>query len=151
MKRLLQQSAFLAVILLSLLVLSSTAPAQQADKVRDGVFVHISHGADSPHRLLMALKLALTMAEGQKDVLVYCDIEAVKVLTKDAKAITFEPFPSSHELLNRLKELNVTVLACPTCMKVAHVEASALRPGVQVAQRDLFFSFTKGRILSLDY
>ena len=141
MKRLLQYSAFLAVILLSSLVLSTTASAQQADKVRDGVFLHISHGADAPHRLLMALKMAVTMAEGDRDVLVYCDIEAV----------TFEPFPSSVELLSRLAELKVKVLACPTCMKVAHVEASALRAGVQVAQRDLFFSFTKGRILSLDY
>ena len=151
MKRLLQYSAFLAVILLSSLVLSTTASAQQADKVRDGVFLHISHGADAPHRLLMALKMAVTMAEGDRDVLVYCDIEAVKVLTKDAEAVTFEPFPSSVELLSRLAELKVKVLACPTCMKVAHVEASALRAGVQVAQRDLFFSFTKGRILSLDY
>jgi predicted peroxiredoxin len=151
MTRQLRQTAFFAIILLSWMALSSLGQAQQTEKVRDGVFVHISHGADSPHRLLMALKMAVTMAEGEKDVLVYCDIEAVKVLTKDAQAITFEQFPSSHELLSRLKELNVTVLACPTCMKVAHVEPGALRPGVRVAQKDLFFSFTKGRILSLDY
>jgi predicted peroxiredoxin len=95
--------------------------------------------------------MAVTMAESRRDVLVYCDIEAVKVLTKDAPATRFEQFPSSHELLDHLKELKVTVLACPTCMKVGNIEPTALRSGVNVATPDLFFSFTKGRILSLDY
>ena len=127
------------------------AQAQQANDVRDGVLVHISHGSESPHHLLMALKMAVTMAEGGKDVLVYCDIEAVKVLTASGKPVTFDIFPSSHELLNRLKELKVQVLACPSCMKVAKIESKDLREGVSVAQKDLLFSFTKGRILSLDY
>jgi predicted peroxiredoxin len=133
------------------MALPSLAQAQQTSNVRDGMFVHISHGSESPHRLLMALKMAVTMAEGGKDVLVYCDIEAVKVLTAGGKPVTFKTFPSSHELLKRLKELNVQVLACPNCMKVAKIDSKDLREGVSVAQKDLFFSFTKGRILSLDY
>jgi hypothetical protein len=36
-------------------------------------------------------------------------------------------------------------------MKLAGIQQRDLRPGVQVAERDLFFAFTKGRILSLDY
>jgi hypothetical protein len=36
-------------------------------------------------------------------------------------------------------------------MKVAKIESKDLREGVGAAQKDLFFSFTKGRILSLDY
>lgn len=130
---------------------SSLAGEPQSAPVRDGVFIHISHGADSPHRLLMALKMAVTMAEGKKDVLVYCDIEAVKVLTSSAKDVAMEGFPRLHELLDRLAVLNVVVLACPTCMKVAGIDPRDLRPGIRVAERDLFFSFTKGRILTLDY
>jgi len=99
----------------------------------------------------MALKMAVTMAEGKKDVLVYCDIEAVKVLTSTAKDVGMEGFPTLSELLGRLAELKVKVLACPTCMKVAGIEQSDLRAGIHVAERELFFSFTKGRILSLDY
>lgn len=151
MTRRFRKGAYFTIVLLSCIALSSFGQTQQDNTVRDGVFVHITHGADNPHRLLMALKMAVTMAEGGKDVLVYCDIEAVKVLTKDAQSIKFEQFPSLNELLDRLQELKVAVLACPTCMKVAHIEANALRPGVRVAQKDLFFSFTKGRILSLDY
>lgn len=146
-----RKTVFFGMILLSCIALSLFGQVQQKDKVRDGVFVHISHGVDSPHRLLMALKMAVTMAEDKKDVLVYCDIEAVKVLVTGAQTVTFGNFPSSHELLNRLKELKVTVPACPTCMKIANIEPKDLCPGVSVAQKDLFFSFTKGRILSLDY
>jgi predicted peroxiredoxin len=143
--------AFFTGILPLCIALSSLGQTEQTNKVRDGVFVHISHGADNPHRLLMALKMAVTMAEGGKDVIVYCDIEAVKVLTHHAEVIAFDQFPSSHELLDRLKELKVTVLACPTCMRVAHIGPDALRPGVSVARKDHFFTFTKGRILSIDY
>ena len=151
MKHSIKNTVFFTMIVLSFSIWSSFAQDHQTEMVSDGVFVHISHGIDNPHRLLMALKMAVTMAEGGKDVLVYCDIEAVKILVSNGQSVTFENFPSSDELLNRLKELNVKVLACPTCMKVAHIEAKDLRSGVSVAQKDLFFSFTKGRILSLDY
>ncbi len=118
---------------------------------RDGVFVHISHGAEHPHRFLMGLTMATRMADGGQDVLVYCDIDAVKALTADAAPISMEEFLSSDELLTKLKDAGVTVMACPTCMKVAGIEAGDLKEGVTVAQKDLFFSFTKGRILTIDY
>jgi predicted peroxiredoxin len=142
---------FVALLVTVCAFSSSSAGKSQSALGRDGVFIHISHGTDSPHRLLMALKMAVTMAEAHKDVLVYCDIEAVKVLTSTAKDVSMEGFPTLHELLARLAELKVVVLACPTCMKVAGIEQRDLRPGVRVAERDLFSSFTKGRILSLDY
>ena len=151
MKQRCQKTVTYLTFFLSIIAFSSFGQEQHAKSVRDGVLLHISHGTDSPHRLLMGLKMAVTMAEAGNDVLVYCDIEAVKVLVTDAKAVTLENFPSSDELFNRLKELGVQVLACPTCMKVAHIDAKDLRPGVSVVQKDLFFSFTKGRILSLDY
>jgi predicted peroxiredoxin len=116
-----------------------------------GVFVHITHGSDDPHRLLMGLQLAATMAEDKKDVIVYCDIASVRALTKSAADISLKPFPTLHELLSRLVNLNVPVMACPTCMKVAGISSTDLRPGVTVATKDRFFSFTNGRILSLDY
>jgi len=144
-------SLFAALLVTVCSFSSGSAGESQFAPARDGVFIHISHGTDSPHRLLMALKMAVTMTEAHKDVLVYCDIEAVKVLTLRAKDVRMEGFPTLNELLARLGELKVIVLACPTCMKVAGIQERDLRPGVRVAEKDLFFSFTKGRILSLDY
>jgi len=142
---------FVAVLITVCSLSSGSARESQSAPARNGVFIHISHGTDSPHRLLMALKMAVTMAEAHNDVLVYCDIEAVKVLTSTAKDVSLEGFPTLHELLDRLAGLKVVVLACPTCMKVARIEQRDLRPSVRVAERDLFFSFTKGRILPLNY
>ena len=64
---------FFCVFCLALLV---TSPAQADEDVKDGVFVHISHGSDDPHRLLMALNMAKIMADDY-DVLVYIDIKGV--------------------------------------------------------------------------
>jgi predicted peroxiredoxin len=144
-------SLFLFLTAVLIFIAPVHAQDSSAIRIRDGVFIHLSHGSDSPHRLLMALKMAVTMAEGQKDVFIYCDIEAVKVLTRAAKNVSMEGFPALYELLTRLSELKVPIVACPTCMKIAGIAEQDLRPGVKVAQRDLFFSFTKGRILSLDY
>jgi predicted peroxiredoxin len=121
-----------------------------AAPVRDGVFIHITQGYDDPHRVLMPLKMATLMAS-DKDVLVYMDIDAVKLLAKDSKDLTFSDFESFHTYVNKLLGMNVGVYACPTCMKIAGMEAGDLMEGVQVAQKDKFFSFTKGRILTLDY
>jgi len=121
-----------------------------ADTVRNGVFLHISHGKDDPHRLLMALNMATIMADDH-DVLVYFDIKAVNAVLKDSEDIVFAHFPSSRTSLAALKEKNVILMACPGCLKVAGKTGKDLAEGVQVADKNVFFSFTKGRILSLDY
>ena len=52
------------VFLVGLLLLAgfaaTNAPVAQP---RDGIFIHISHGTDDPHRALMALKMAEIMQE----------------------------------------------------------------------------------------
>ncbi len=143
-------SALTAAVCL-LWTFSITANARAQSDPKDGVFIHITHSPDDAHYLLMGLQMAVTMAEDGRDVLVYCDVEAVKALTETAEPVVLEPFRSSDELLDRLAELKVPVLACPTCMKVAEIDPADLRPGVSVASKDRLFSFTQERILSLDY
>ncbi|MCU0452516.1 MAG: DsrE family protein [Bacteroidetes bacterium] len=143
--------AYFAVLTMLPTVLLGQLVSPAADRPRDGVFVHISHGSDDVHRLLMGMQMAVTMAEAKKDVIIYCDIEAVKVLKADAPDISMKPFRSLHELLERLAKLHVRVMACPTCMKVAGMEANDLRAGVEVANKDRFFDFTAGRMLTIDY
>ena len=117
---------------------------------KDGVFIHISSGYDNPHKVLMALKMASMMAMDE-DVLVYIDIKGVDLLLKTSKDMKYKDFPTLYELLDQLKEKKVTVMACPTCLKVAGYQPEDLRDGIIVAQKDKFFNFTKGRIITLDY
>ncbi len=140
-------------LLLPLAILSALLLPLHAQETapRDGTFIHLSAGPDHPHRVLMALKMAIVMAEGKKDVLVYCDIEAVKLLVKGAPDVKHNAFDSSADLLAKLADMNVPVRACPSCLKAAGKTPGDLLPGVKTADRDEFFSFTKGRILTLDY
>lgn len=117
---------------------------------RDGVLVHITHGNDDPHAVLMGLKKAVMMSEDH-DVLVYFDVKGVEVVLKEAPDLAHAPFPSSKTQLKDLMEKGVGLLACPGCLKAAGKKPEDLMPGVQVAVKDAFFDFTRGRILTFAY
>jgi len=136
--------------LVALVILALAAPGLMAADSRDGVFIHISHGADDPHRLLMALNMAAMMATDHP-VLVYIDIKGVNAVLKDAPDVRFAHFPSLKTQLDELIKKGVTIMACPGCLKAAGKSPADLAPGIQVADKAKFFSFTSGRIINLDY
>lgn len=116
-----------------------------------GVMIHITHGSDDAHRALMGLMMATKMAES-KDVALYLDINAIELVSKDAEPVTFEDhFPPSDEMIEKLIKMGATIMACPGCMAVMDVTEDMLMDGVIVAQKEKFFNFTKGGILTLDY
>jgi predicted peroxiredoxin len=129
---------------------ADTNVVEPANPVKDGIFIHITECYNDPHRVLMPLKMATMMAE-DKDVIVYLDIHAVQLLVKGAKDMQFADFESAHTYIKRLIDKKVGVYACPTCLKIAGFKPEDLMDGVQVAQKDKFFNFTKGRIITLDY
>jgi predicted peroxiredoxin len=130
-------------------ILANAVGAGSAE-AKDGVFIHVTHGQDDPHRVLMALSMAGIMAE-DRDVLVYFDIRGVEVVLQDAEDLTYKHFPSARKQLSDLPKQGVILMACPGCLKAAGKTPKDLAPGVQVADKDRFFNFTEGRILTLDY
>jgi predicted peroxiredoxin len=122
----------------------------EAEPVTDGVFLHISEGYSDAHRVLMPMKMATMMAK-DKDVLIYMDIHAVELLVKGAEDLEMEGFDSFQTYLKQLVEMGVGIYGCPSCMAVAGIDPENLMEGVQTANKEAFFSFTEGRILSLDY
>ena len=50
-----------------------------------------------------------------------------------------------------MKRIFAILLTCPACMEVSGVSEEDLREGVRVAEKEQFFDFTEGRILTLDY
>jgi predicted peroxiredoxin len=127
-----------------------TDSAMSCCAAKDGLFLHISSGYDNPHKVLMALKMAVMMSM-DKDVIVYIDIKGVQMLVKTSKDMKFKDFPTLFELLDQLSVKKITVMACPTCLKIAGFTPEDLRRGIIIAQKDKFFNFTKGRIVTLDY
>ena len=146
----------LALLLLPLLmsacirVNTELEPEQTTKTPTDGAFIHISKGSADTHDVLMALMLADKFSTSN-DVLVFFDKDGIEMVTRDAPNLEMEPFDASDEIFKRLVELDVTILACPACMKVAGMEEGDLREGVQMAEKEQFFDFTEGRILTLDY
>lgn len=117
---------------------------------KDGILIHVTAGPDNPHRVLMPLQMAAMMSETQ-DVLMYFDIDAVKVVLKDAPDLTYAQFPSSQTQIRKLLEKGVPLYACPGCLEAGGYKPEDVMEGVQIAEKDKFFSFTKGRIVTLDY
>ena len=145
-----------ALLLLPLLVTACTHVNEAQHELpdqepkTDGAFIHISKGSGDTHAVLMALMLADKFSTSN-DVLVFFDREGIEMVTKDSPNLEMEPFDSSDDIFRRLVDLDVTILACPACMKAAGVEKEDLREGIEVAEKEQFFDFTEGRILTLDY
>ena len=140
----------MAAILLAVLVTIGMPACGAKEPARDGVFIHITHDSDDAHRLLMALNMASIMAEDH-DVLVYFDIKGVNAVLEAAEDVVFSHFRSLKDQLAALRNKGVVLLACPGCLKAAGKSEADLAEGVRIADKKLFFSFTEGRILSLDY
>jgi predicted peroxiredoxin len=140
----------LALVLVGVLSLVVSAASVGAEEPADGVFIHISHGKDHAHRLLMALNMAVMLSEDH-DVLVYFDITGIDAVLKDSPDVSYSHFPTSKTQLAELAKRGVTVMACPGCLKAAGKTKDDLADGVEIANKAAFFSFTKGRILTLDY
>jgi predicted peroxiredoxin len=149
MKKLLLLFSALA-FMASCVEVSTEEKVADAKPVTDGVFIHISEGYNDPHRVLMPMKMATMMAK-DKDVLIYMDIHAVELLVYGADNLQMEGFNSFLSYLMQLLDMGVGIYACPTCMAVAGLDPNNLIEGVQLANKEAFFNFTEGRILSLDY
>lgn len=129
---------------------NATDPEAEIEKKTDGVFIHISKGAEDTHDVLMALMLADKFSTSN-DVLVFFDKDGIDMVVDGAPNLEMDPFDSSDDIFSRLVNRGVQILACPACMKIAGAEEEDLRNGVTLAEKERFLDFTEGRILTLDY
>lgn len=145
--------AFLMIPLLAAACIRvEQGPETQAapEKPTDGVFLHISKGSDDTHAVEMALMLADKFSTSH-DVLLFFDKKGIEMVVEGAPNLEMEPFDGSDEVFQRLLDRNVEILACPACLQAAGYSEDDLRRGVKIAEKERFFDFTEGRILTLDY
>ena len=121
--------------------------AQEYSK-KDGVLIHLS--SKDPHRVVMSLSMALRMSE-DKDVFVFADIDGIYSMLKDSESITYKNFEPSKILIDKLLKAGVKIAVCPMCLEAAGHTKYDLISGLETAQKEYFFNFTEGRILTLDY
>lgn len=147
MKRAIISSVF---ILMLAMIISCNQNNMTVNQGQDGVFIHVSHGPEDPHRVLMALQMAQIMSE-DKDVLLYFDIKGVEAVLKDSPNISFSHFPDSKTQIQQLLDKGIPIMACPGCLKAAGKNPEDVISGIQIADKKGFFDFTSGRILTIDY
>ncbi len=144
----------MALIVLAAFINLPGAVAQEGGQPapRDGLLIHISHGVEDAHRVLMPLSLALKMSETMP-VRLFFDIDGVTLLSKESENLTHEGFEKgSRELIVALlASENATVHICPMCMKAAGMTSEDLLDGVEIANPETFTGFTTGRIVTLDW
>ena len=145
------KKSWFSILILSIFLIACNCSDTKAPltKERDGLFVHISSGYDNPKKVLMALTLANKFAN-DTDVCLFFDIEGVKLLTQVSEDISMEHYQSMQKSLGELIDKGAVVMACPMCLKAANIEPADLLKGVIVAEKEKFFGFTKGRIITLD-
>lgn len=141
---------FIIAIIASSCADTDREAASEEKTVRDGIFIHVSESYNDPHRVLMPFKMATLMAD-DKDVILYLDIHAVELVRKGAEDVVMDGFEPLSSYIALLLEKGVDIYACPTCMAVAGIEMDELMDGIKPANKDAFFGFTQGRILSVDY
>jgi predicted peroxiredoxin len=129
---------------------SGKAPDESSLYLREGVLLHITHDHSDPHRVLMPLQMAAIMS-ADRDVMIYLDIDAVRLVIRDAGDIVYGHFTPLKESLQNLLSAGVEIYACPGCMKEAGIRPEHLLEGIRVADKDRFFEFTAGRIITLNY
>ncbi len=140
----------IALMLTLLLAAPSLAGEEEAQKT-DGLFIHISHGEEDAHRVLMPLSLANMVAE-KYEVRLFLDIDAVNLVVEGAPDVAYDGFDhSSLELLAKLVEKGVEIYACPMCLKVAGHTPEELMEGVSPAGPEIFAGLADGTITALDW
>lgn len=145
------RSMMVCLVLAAILLQTGCASTRPVPApARDGVFIHIKSGQDHAHSVLMGLRMAQLMAS-DRDVLVYFDVDGIRAVLQDSPDLKMEPFGSSNAMIRDLVDRKVQVFACPGCLKAMGKAPEKLMPGVKVAEKDAFFAFTRGRILTLDY
>lgn len=116
----------------------------------DGIFIHLSSGAENPQKVLTALTTALDMS-ADHEVYVYLDVNAVNIVVNNAKSIEMPKFKASKILIDKLISKGVAVSVSQLCLEANNKTKFDLMKGIKIANPEDFLNFTHGRILSLSY
>ena len=147
----------LSFLLIIPLLIASCISVQNADeeeenfiRPEDGMLIHITKGHEDAHSVLMAFKMATLMADS-KDVILYLDIQAGALGVTGAEVVEMRGCDPLSTYIETLLDKGVEIYACPTCLSVMGYGPDDLMDGIKPADKDAFFDFTDGRIVTIDY
>lgn len=147
MKRLGKVIAIIAMVLSASVFNDLVAQTAQN---KNGFLVHLSSG-DSQFKIIKALQIAENMNKNGNAVLLYFDTDATYLTLEETEDFIFLE-QSYKTLLDRLITSEVDVRVCKgNLMKGLGKTEKDLISGVKLGEPDMFFTFTEGKVISLDY
>jgi predicted peroxiredoxin len=117
---------------------------------KDGVVIHISSGLESPAKVMAGLTMALKFSES-KDVIVFFDVNGPEVVLTNSKSIEYKKYEPSKMVVMKLLDKGIPVTVCQMCLEAMNKTQYDLMKGIKLSNKNDFFDFTQGRILTLDF
>lgn len=142
-----QKSIFLTLLMLCITLSFNCQVADQKNTNNNllddasTLFLNITSDAKrDPHSVTMALQLAGHALDYGKKVVLFFNVRAVTVPTKNfPEDLSFHAKPIKS-LLSELMAKGANVQVCPHCMQALNVKAEDLIEGAEITDRDKLFS-----------
>ncbi|MFM7441365.1 MAG: DsrE family protein [Snowella sp.] len=110
------------------------AQAKPANK--QSIIVHLRHGTDDLHAVIMALKMASGLQNKGASVILLLTQEGVRIAdTRQPQNLRWGNSPMTiGEMYENFVKAGGKVIVCPVCAEAVGLTANSLRPGAQFAQ-----------------
>ncbi len=112
--------------------------------------IHLSQGSNDPYRVVLALKMALDLAEKGK-VMLYLDHKGTEIAFKETEEIVYAPFPPHRKTLDKLIETGAMVKVCEPCLQASWKKKEDVIKGIGMFSPDDIISLSSGQVLTLSY
>ena len=120
------------------LLFQSPAMAQEDIKTKydDGLtVVTLGHYTDDLHAAFMAFKIASKLEEKGEDVVIFLNLEAVRIADKQQPLdMAWGHNADFSSLYRAFLDNGGEILVCPHCAKSAGIDADTLRPDMVIAK-----------------
>lgn len=127
--------------------------AQSESPDSQKIVVHLSHFTDDLHACFMALKTANLIVGEQREVVLYLDLEGVRLAERRQNLdVTWGKSETTlGELYQRFTDAGGKVLLCPHCAQGARIGDMALRRHAEIASEPALSEMWLQADKSIDY
>lgn len=116
------------------------------------VLVGLTHGADDPEDVLLAVLTGVEALRAGKEALIFLTKDAVRLAFEDGLAgIDLPGAPSVQELFTEYTETGGGIYACPVCVKLRGLSDSPLAGKAEIKGLPSVYEFTEGGALVFNY
>jgi len=141
---------FISSLLVTFAMLTSTVAVSAETKGQQDVLIHLSSYTDNLHSVGMALKIGHMLSKNDISVILFLDLEGVRLVDKSQpQNLVWGSGDSIEKLYIAYIKAGGSVLVCPHCAEAAGVVD--LREGAVIASPDSLLMAIKNADKILDY